>query len=280
MILIGTWIGLIAGFGDVGFLVMNKQFIFRDFYHLGADFPWIVPSGVTVMVLVPALLIALFARIRGSVRLGVPVLLLSLVGFLDLCARLRLELWATVIISIAMAVQSVRLARPRRRGFCGLCGWTVGWLMAILVGTMFVSLGGRVWSEYRQQATLPPAAAGAQSVLLVVWDTVRAANTSLHGYGRPTTPNLERLATPRSAVRAGVLDVVLDSAFTCKYIHWAMASRVRRRLEGAGAGRCADARGVTWLRTGMIRRGSWRISIIAAGRQGWLAGLLITKIFR
>src|SRR4029077_16798639 len=93
-VLIGTWIGLIAGFGDVGFLVMNRRFIFRDFYHLGADFPWIVPSGVTVIVLAPGLLIVLFARIRGSVRLGVPVLLLSLVGFLDLCARLRLELWA------------------------------------------------------------------------------------------------------------------------------------------------------------------------------------------
>ena len=95
VILIGTWIGLIAGFGDVGILVMNKRFIFRDFYHLGADFPWIIPSGVMVMVLVPALLIALFARIRGSVRLGVPVLLLSLVGFLDLSSRLRLELWAS-----------------------------------------------------------------------------------------------------------------------------------------------------------------------------------------
>ena len=163
VILIGAWIGLIAGFGDVGFLVMSRRFIFPDFYHLGADFPWIVPSGVTVMVLVPALLIALFARIRGSVRLGVPVLLLSLVGFLDLCARLRLELWATLIISIAMAVQSVRLVRVRRAGFLRLVRLTVGWLMAILVGTMFVSRGGRVWSEYHQQATLPPAAAGAEA---------------------------------------------------------------------------------------------------------------------
>src|SRR4029077_4105986 len=98
-VLIGTWIGLIAGFGDVGILVLNRRLIFRDFYHLRADFPWIVPSGVMVMVLVPALLIALFARIRGSVRLSVPVLLFSFVGFLDLSSRLRLELWASLIIS-------------------------------------------------------------------------------------------------------------------------------------------------------------------------------------
>ena len=31
-------------------------------------------------------------------------------------------------------------------------------------------------------------------MLLIVWDTVRAGNLSLHGYGRRTTPNLERLA--------------------------------------------------------------------------------------
>jgi arylsulfatase A-like enzyme len=194
VILIGTWIGLIAGFGDVGFLVINRRLIFRDFYHLGADFSWIIPSGVMVMVLVPALLIALFAKIRGSVRLGVPVLLLSLVGFLDLCARLRLELWATLIISLAMAIQSVRLVRSRPAGFLRLVRRTVGWLVAILVGTMFVTHGGRVWSEYHQQANLPPAATGAQNILLIVWDTVRVANTSLYGYVRPTTPNLERLA--------------------------------------------------------------------------------------
>jgi arylsulfatase A-like enzyme len=195
VILIGTWIGLIAGFVDAGILVINRRWIFRDFYHLGADFPWIVPLGVMVMVLVPALLIALFARIRGSVRLGVPVLLLSFVGFLDLSSRLRLELWASLIISIAMAGQSARLVRSRRAGFLRLVRRTVGWLMAILVGTMLVTDGGRVWSEYHQHANLPPAAAGAQNVLLIVWDTVRAASTSLHGYRRPTTPNLIRLAS-------------------------------------------------------------------------------------
>ena len=43
-------------------------------------------------------------------------------------------------------------------------------------------------------AALPPRAPDARNVLLIVWDTVRASNLSLYGYGRPTTPNLERLA--------------------------------------------------------------------------------------
>jgi Sulfatase len=147
-----------------------------------------------ILVLVPALLIALFAWIRGSVRLAVPVVVLSFIGLLDVCSRLRLELWATVILSSALAIQSVRFVRPRRPAFLRLVRRTVGLLVAILIATMVVTIGGRVWSEYRQESLLPPAQPGAQNLLLIVWDTVRAANTSLHGYRRPTTPNLERLA--------------------------------------------------------------------------------------
>ncbi|HXE57748.1 MAG TPA: sulfatase, partial [Gemmatimonadales bacterium] len=40
-------------------------------------------------------------------------------------------------------------------------------------------------------AGLPPAAAGAPNVLLIVLDTVRALNWSLHGYARETTPRLD-----------------------------------------------------------------------------------------
>jgi arylsulfatase A-like enzyme len=59
---------------------------------------------------------------------------------------------------------------------------------------MLTTLGGRAWAEHRAVAALPPAPASAKNVLVIVWDTVRAANTSLHGYPRKTTPNLEGLA--------------------------------------------------------------------------------------
>jgi arylsulfatase A-like enzyme len=121
--------------------------------------------------------------------------LLSFLGFLDVCARLRLEMWAAVVISGGLATVSVRVVCRHRAGFLRLVRLTAPLLVAILVVTMCAMIGGRLWSEYRQGPTLPPAAAGAQNVLLVVWDTVRAANTSLYGYRRATTPNLERLAS-------------------------------------------------------------------------------------
>jgi arylsulfatase A-like enzyme len=195
VLLIATWIGLIAGFCDVGLLVMNTRFIRRDFSRLGGDFPWIVPSAVAFLVLAPAALIALRARIRGTVPLAVPVGLLSLVGFLELSSRVRLELWASLIVSAGLAIQLVRFVRPRGHEFLRLVRGTVGLLVAILFATTLLTIGGRIWSEHRQRSALPPAPAGAQNLLLIVWDTVRAANTSLYGYHRATTPNLERLAS-------------------------------------------------------------------------------------
>jgi arylsulfatase A-like enzyme len=195
VLLIGSWIGLIAGFCDVCLLVMITKFIRRDFYRLGGDFPWVIPLAVASLVLVPAAIVALRARIRGPVPLALPVGLLSFIAFLELSCRVRLEIWAALIFSAALAVQSARFVRPRGDGFLRLVRWTAGLLVASLLATMFWTVGGRFWSEYRQQRALCAAPSGAKNVLLIVWDTVRAANTSLYGYRRSTTPNLIRLAS-------------------------------------------------------------------------------------
>jgi arylsulfatase A-like enzyme len=194
VLLVGTWIGLTAGLCDVCLLVMDHRLFPRDFYRLGGDFPWVIPTAVASLVLVPAVPIAWRARIRGSVPLAVPVGLLSFVGFLELSTRVRLQMWAALIVSAGLAIQSVRSSRRREEGFLRLVCWTVGLLVATLFATAIVTIVGRMWSEHRQNSSLPPAPPGARNVLLIVWDTVRAANTSLYGYGRATTPNLERLA--------------------------------------------------------------------------------------
>ena len=71
---------------------------------------------------------------------------------------------------------------------------TVPLLGGALLTIILATIGGRAWSEHRALAALPPAPPNARNVLLIVWDTVRASNLSLHGYARQTTPNLERLA--------------------------------------------------------------------------------------
>jgi arylsulfatase A-like enzyme len=195
ILLLAAWIGLVAGFLDLAILVARKRFIEADFYRLGDDFPWLIPLGVTVLLLVPAIGLALFARTRRrSVRLGVAVGLLSVIGILDFTVRLPIALWACLILSAGLAAQFARLVAPRGPAFLRLVRGSVPVLAGALATLMLVTIGRRAWSEHQASAALPPWPPSARNLLLVVWDTVRADNLSLNGYGRPTTPNLERLA--------------------------------------------------------------------------------------
>jgi arylsulfatase A-like enzyme len=195
ILLLAVWIGLIAGFLDLVLMMMNRRLIEGGFYRLGGDFGWLIPAGVTILVLVPAVVLVLFARLRGrSVRLGLAVGLLSFVGFLDVSARLPLELWGVLLLSGGLAKQLARLVSRRPLAFVQLVRRTVPLLAVVLLTIMMGTVGGRAWAEHRATAALPPPHPAARNVVLAVWDTVRAGNTSLNGYNRPTTPNLELLA--------------------------------------------------------------------------------------
>jgi arylsulfatase A-like enzyme len=193
--LLAVWIGLAAGFLDLGLMVVKKRLIDGDFYRLGEHFGWIIPAGVVVVVLLPGTVLALITWLRRrTVRLGVAVPLLAFVGFLDVSARLPLELWASLLLSGGLAVQSSRLASSRRRGFLKLVRSTAPLLIGTVLAVWLTTFGGRAWSEHRAVAALAPSPPDARNLLLIVWDTVRAGNLSLQGYGRRTTPNLEILA--------------------------------------------------------------------------------------
>jgi len=195
VLLLAVWIGLIAGYIDLGLMVVKMRWIDRDFIRLGGDYTWLIPLGATILMLVPAIMLVLFARMRaGSVRLGVAAGLLSFVGFLDMSARLPLALWGALLLCGGFATQLARLVARRPWAFLELVRRTVPLLAGALLLIILVTRGGRAWSEHRAATALPPAPPGARNVLLIVWDTVRAGNLSLHGYARPTTPNLEQLA--------------------------------------------------------------------------------------
>jgi arylsulfatase A-like enzyme len=195
VLLLAAWTGLTMGFLDLGLMVLRKRLIDHDFYRLGEGFPWIIPAGVTALVVVPGVVLALVARLRrGGVPLGIAFGIPAFVGFLDLSAKLPLEFWSSLLLSAGLAVQSVRLAGRRRRGFLHRVRLTTPWLAGAVLVLALATSGARIWSEQRAVAALPPPPPAARNVLLIVWDTVRAQNLSLYGYGRPTTPNLERLA--------------------------------------------------------------------------------------
>jgi arylsulfatase A-like enzyme len=195
VLVLAVWIGLIAGFLDLGLMVAKKRWIDGDFYRLSEHFAWIIPAGVTVLVLVPGMALALVARLRhGQVSLHATAGLLVFVGLLDLSARLPLNFPAGVLLSGGLAVQCSRRVKAQGRALLRIARRTAPVIFGVWLAILLGSVGGRIWSDYRARTTLPPSPAGARNVLLIVWDTVRVGNLSLHGYGRPTTPHLERFA--------------------------------------------------------------------------------------
>ena len=195
ILLFAVWIGLSAGLLDLGLFVAKKRLIDDDFYRLGDGFPWIIPAGVASLVLLASAPVALVARMRKrGVPLWIAAAMPSFVGFLDLCAKLPLALWASLLLSGGLAVQLARVVRPRSRAIFRLAAITTPLLAATVVFLAIFTTGFRVWKEHREAVALPAPPRAAPNVLLIVWDTVRARNLSAYGYARPTTPNLERLA--------------------------------------------------------------------------------------
>ncbi len=188
-------IGLTAGFVDLGLMILKTLLTSDPFYRLGGHFRWIIPTGVGVLVLLVGVVLALIACLRrGRVALSVVVGLLSFIGFLDCCARLPIELWASLLLSVGLAVQSARSATARPVWFLELVRRTYPLLVGAVLVIVLITFGSNAWSEFRATVTLPPRPAGAPNVLFIVWDTVRSSNLSLYGYRRRTSPNLEGLA--------------------------------------------------------------------------------------
>ena len=184
-----------------------------------------------------------------------------------------------LILSAGLAIQSVRFLRDARRRVPSAGARSVGWLVAVFIATTVFMVGGRIWSEIEQVSSLPPPPAGARNVLLIVWDTVRAANTSAYGYHRATTPNLDRLAGR---------GVRFDLAFSAA--SWTLPSHA-----SMFTGRWPHELHVDWkapmrddvptLAGSLASRGYDTAGFVAnfdyfAGKRAWLAGSLTTRITR
>jgi arylsulfatase A-like enzyme len=196
IILMALWVGLVTGFLDLSLLAFKRRFIDHDLVRLGVGYPWIIPAAVAALVLLPGVALAAVAwfRHRGipaGMSVGVP----TFIGLLDVSTKFPLEFWSSSLLSAGLAVQTIRILRRRPDACLRLVRSTLPLLAGLVLLLGLTTSGRRAWSEHRALAALPPPpATPAPNVLLIVWDTVRAQSTSLHGYGRRTTPNLDRLA--------------------------------------------------------------------------------------
>jgi arylsulfatase A-like enzyme len=197
VLLLAVWFGLLTGFGELASVMSVTYILDRFLSHWGWHRVWMTPLADVLIFLVPGLLLALCARFwPHRVTLRTCVTIFSILG--TLCLALffhgRIHILALLVLACGAGVQTGRMAAARAAGFQRWVRRTAPVMAGlVLVLGLAVSTWWRV-SERRGLARLPAGPAGAPNVLLLILDTVRAMNLGLHGYERPTTPSLERLA--------------------------------------------------------------------------------------
>jgi arylsulfatase A-like enzyme len=162
---------------------------------MSRHFVWLTPLANLFLFLALGILLALFTRLRrrSTGWLGFRVLLAAalLPAFLVAGPRVYAAAWIVLSLGIAWRVVPLiehALARGPR--------WPLFIFPALLalVPLAAVCTLGESWLKEWREARRPRPERASPNVLLVVLDTVRADHMSLHGYYRPTTPELERLA--------------------------------------------------------------------------------------
>jgi hypothetical protein len=106
----------------------------------------------------------------------------------------RLHWLASVIVAVGLGLQVARFLAPRQPAASRLVRRSLPWLAVSVALLAVLTVSWRTVRERLLGHARPPAERGAPNVLLLILDTVRAADMSLYGYARRTTPELERFA--------------------------------------------------------------------------------------
>ena len=155
---------------------------------------WMVPVSDLMLIAILGAVLHLVAGRHRIARAGAMFLLLAAGAAAVLMAVPGLYTIARVVLIAGIAAQltpyflrSARLGSILRR-------LVLPAGLATVAGLVVVEAARVTLAERRAYSALPQPRRGAPNVVLMVLDTVRADHTSLHGYERPTTPNLARWA--------------------------------------------------------------------------------------
>jgi arylsulfatase A-like enzyme len=195
---LALWFGLVAGFAELACILAATYGagIFLSFW--GWHRLWMTPAADALLFLLPGLLLALLVRFaprRISLRLCVTIFAflaaLSLAVFFDR----KIHRAALLIFSAGVGIQAGRLALKHHAGFQKLVKRTLPALAAVVVMLGVGLVGWQRFAERRALRNLPVASGETPNVLLLILDTVRSLELSLHGYERATSPQLDRFAS-------------------------------------------------------------------------------------
>ncbi|MEP7208127.1 MAG: sulfatase [Casimicrobiaceae bacterium] len=188
---LAMWFGLVAGACEVTLLGVRKYVLHRLIF-VSVDVAWMAPlADMLIFAVVGLGLIAARAVLPGRLAPPPVLVLCALAVFTILLMYHPLYPPAGAILALGIGTAVARFLGTRMPGF-----------RRFVHGSFWALLAALLLTAATTQAMKSPgsgerAAAGAASprrpgVLLIVLDTVRASHLAAYGYGRATTPQLQR----------------------------------------------------------------------------------------
>ena len=189
------WFGLLTGLAEAGLVALKQQVLGR-IVRVGPDIAWMAPLADALLFLAIGLCLLAAARVWPPLgRPGVTTFVLAFAAFLSvLLMYYPLQMYAKLLLAVGLAAQTARLASKWPQGFDRAIRRGLPAMAAVVVLLAVVTRVGPSIMYQRHVSALPASPTPAPNVLLIVWDTVRTSHLSLYGYGRRTTPNLEKWA--------------------------------------------------------------------------------------
>ena len=196
-----AWLGLVVGLFEVGFLLYQKsqnQVSLIGSLRLNRHYPWMIPLSYLAVFGAFGLSLKLLRKVWPNLTRRVAPTALGALALMSLLLLIHgLDTIACVLLACGIASQLVPRIGRLWPYFSKVIRASLVPLLAVLVLLIVGRHAQFAWAEYR--ASNKPSVKGSPNVLFIVLDTVRAKSLSLHGYGRQTTPRLDRLA--RSGVK-------------------------------------------------------------------------------
>lgn len=199
-LLLAIWFAIVAGLVEGAGLLLFQRINWARWgptLHVSEPIIWISPIVELVLFCVLTLALWVAGRLIPKLRLlQAAIALLTALTLYDwLTVTARLSHLSCLLLAAGVGVAFSRWAARHevatlqfvRRTFPLVAGAGV---------LAFAGIQGSHWLlEKRAVAKLPAAAADTPNVLVIVVDTLRADHLSSYGYNRPTSPNIDRIAT-------------------------------------------------------------------------------------
>lgn len=200
LVLVATWFGIFAGLTEGGGLLFFQRINWTQWgrlMHVSKEVLWISPLVDLSFFLIVSLLVWLISRLSQRIpSIQVLVFLLTFLTIYDwLALTNRLYHRACLIMALGVAVAFTRWIAKREASSVTFWKKSTPWLAAVFLLTLLAIQGGKWAHEKIAVARLPAAPQSAPNVLVIVLDTLRADHLSSYGYSRPTSPEIDRIAS-------------------------------------------------------------------------------------